>query len=157
MRKGFFFTLDVSIALLLVMTVSVIAFFYLGKLQSEDFTDAVQYSYAQDASNLLAAQGCLERLYCDPLPSPDCAFGILSATPGSVCMDITGYSVSSASFQGGVLPAQESAAFTLSKQGCLYSGGQVQSLAFPLACASNQSGASVYRVALRTWQRGARP
>lgn len=154
---GFFFTLDVSIALILVMTVSILAFAYFGRLQSADFDSALTYSYAQDAANVLSSKGCLQSLACPESggASPLCATEVLSATPDSVCMDVAIYNVSDAA--GGVAaPASPSLVSVVSKQGCTYSSGAVQKLASSFACTGDQAQAKYYSAQIKVWQRGVR-
>ena len=156
MRKGFFFTLDVSIALLLLMIVGMLAFSYFGRMQTGSFEGALQYSYAQDAAMLLAHNGCLQKIAC-PQVSADisCAEEMLSSSPASSCIEASGYSVYGIGENGQIVPSEKTLLFTMAKQGCAYSGGALQTISLPFSCSSNQSSASHYLAVVRTWQRGA--
>jgi hypothetical protein len=154
MRRGFFFTLDVSIALLLVMVVCVLAYAYAGRLQSEDFENAVRYSYAQDAANVLLASGCLQDAYCQGRSDLACANNVLAASSPSVCIDLVAYNASNISFNGAIQNSGGELLFTLSKPGCDYSGGAIQSVTFSFTCGSDQSATNEQKAVLRVWQRG---
>ena len=156
-KKAFFFTLDVSVSLLLVMLVSIIAFSYFGKINTDDFNSAVQYGYLQDASTVLLKKGCLQELACpNGAPDDSCASEVLRATPPSVCMSVSGYSVVSQGENGTIAPSPETLLFSVDKRGCAYAGGPVQVLYFPLACSGNQTGSSYIRAVIKAWQKGAR-
>ena len=156
-KKAFFFTLDVSVSLLLVMLVAIVSFSYFGKINTTDFDTAVQYGYLQDASTVLVKKGCMQQLVCSESPASDlCANEVLRATPVSVCMSVSGYSVSSQGDGGVIAASPENLLFSVDKRGCAYPGGPVQTLYFPFACDGNQTGSGYYRAVIKAWQKGAR-
>ncbi|MCX6770336.1 MAG: hypothetical protein NT051_06735, partial [Candidatus Micrarchaeota archaeon] len=153
MRKGFFFTLDVSIALLLLMIVGVLAFSYFGRMHTDSFESALQYTYSQDAAMLLAHKGCLQKIACPKISAdPSCAEEILVSSPASSCIEVSGYSVYGIDANGRMVPSEKELLFTLTKQGCAYSGGALQTISLPFSCSPNQSATLHYLSVVRTWQ-----
>jgi hypothetical protein len=156
MRRGFFFTLDVSVSLLLIMLVAIISFSYFGKINTNDFDTAVQYSYLQDASTVLVKKGCIQSLFCESgAPDISCASEVLRATPDSLCMSLSGYSVVAQDARGVMVPSPPQLLFSVDKQGCAYDSGAVQTLYYPFSCDGNQTGSTYLRAVIKAWQKGA--
>jgi hypothetical protein len=155
--RGFFLTLDVSIALLLTLTVTILALAYFGKPAGDGFEGALLYSYSQDAANVLSSRGCLrEPLDAGRQAYLTCADEVLRATPDSYCAELSVYRVLSGNQTGVQYAEAPLLLYTVDKPGCTYLGGAVHSLSFPVAHNNGQAENHYYRAVLKAWLSGVR-
>ena len=91
-RRGVVLTLDISIAMMVLLAVVALAYASFGSPSHAGFDDQLMRSYLQDAATVMANQGYLSA----PTESQNgtSTSGIrevLRATPSTVCMQVTGF------------------------------------------------------------------
>ena len=133
-RRGIVLTLDISIAMMVLLAVVALVYASYGSSTREGFDDQLMRSYLQDAATVLTNKGYLSA----PTESQNgtSTTGIsevLRATPAAVCMQVSGYGTSVGRDLGGYWKFDEDSGVVVSDSsgnghtGVIYNGGLLSS------------------------------
>ena len=131
-RRGIVLTLDISIAMMVLLAVVAMVYASYGSPTREGFDDQLMRSYLQDAATVMADKGYLSA----PTESQNGTNTtgireVLRATPSAVCMQVSGYGTSVGRDLGGYWKFDEDSGTVVSDSsgnghtGVIYNGGSL--------------------------------
>ncbi|MFA5930499.1 MAG: LamG domain-containing protein [Candidatus Micrarchaeia archaeon] len=129
-RRGIVLTLDISIAMMVLLAVVALAYATYGNPAREGFDDQLMRSYLQDAATVMTNKGYLSA----PTESQNGTNTtgireVLRATPSTVCMQVSGYGTSVGRDLGGYWKFDEDSGTAVADSsgnghtGVIYNGG----------------------------------
>jgi len=133
-RRGIVLTLDISIAMMVLLAVVAMAYAAYGSSSREGFDDQLMRSYLQDAATVMANKGYLSA----PIESQNGTNTtgireVLRATPPTICMQVSGFGTAVGADLGGYWKFDEDSGVVVSDSsgnghtGVIYNGGSLSS------------------------------